>query len=487
MSRSLTSCAGPWKAIAKAVVFFVKEGMTQMEQDKNKLGEGSVGKLLFRLALPAIVAQLVNLLYNMVDRIYIGHIPENGDLALTGLGLCFPVLMIVMAFAQLIGGGGAPLVAIHMGKAEKEDAEKILGGGVAMLSVIAVVITVVLLLTAEPVLRLFGASDQTLPFAADYLKIYVVGTIFVLFSLGLNPFITTQGFSKDAMKTVLIGAVCNIILDPIFIFGLGMGVKGAALATILSQGISAVWVVWFLTGKRSMLHIKKEYLKIDLKILLPVVALGVSPFIMSATESAINIAFNMSLSRFGGDVAVGAMTILCSIMQLQMMPVQGLSQGAQPIMSYNYGAGNIDRVKKASGLLFVCCFGYTMLFWAAVQLFPEVFVRIFNDSSELMNTTVWALRVYMAVSGLFGIQMAVQQTFVSLGQAKLSLFIACLRKIILLIPLILILPFFFENKVFAVFLAEPVADFISVTTAGSLFLLNIRQILAKKVKIDMEA
>lgn len=458
-----------------------------MNQDKNKLGEGSVGKLLFRLALPAIVAQLVNLLYNMVDRIYIGHIPQSGDLALTGLGLCFPVLMIVTAFAQLIGGGGAPLVAIHMGKGEKEEAEKILGSGVAMLTVIALVITVLLLFTTEPVLRLFGASDQTLPYAEDYLKIYVVGTIFVLFSLGLNPFITTQGFSKDAMKTVLIGAICNIILDPIFIFGLNMGVKGAALATILSQGISAVWVVLFLTGKKSMLHIKKEYLKIDFKILLPVMALGVSPFIMSATESAINIAFNMSLSHFGGDVAVGAMTILCSIMQLQMMPVQGLSQGAQPIMSYNYGAGNIERVKKASGLLFLCCFGYTMLFWGAVQLFPEVFVRIFNDSPELMNTTVWALRIYMAVSGLFGIQMAVQQTFVSLGQAKLSLFIACLRKIILLIPLILILPFFFENKVFAVFLAEPVADFISVTTAGTLFVLNIRQILAKKAKIDREA
>lgn len=457
-----------------------------MNQDKNKLGEGSVGKLLFRLALPAIVAQLVNLLYNMVDRIYIGHIPQSGDLALTGLGLCFPVLMIVTAFAQLIGGGGAPLVAIHMGRGEKEEAEKILGSGVAMLTAIALVITIVLLFATEPVLRLFGASDQTLPFAQDYLEIYIVGTIFVLFSLGLNPFITTQGFSKDAMKTVLIGAVCNIILDPIFIFGFDMGVKGAALATILSQGISAVWVVLFLTGKKSMLHIKREYLKIDLKILLPVMALGISPFIMSATESAINIAFNMSLSRFGGDVAVGAMTILASIMQLQMMPVQGLSQGAQPIMSYNYGAGNIDRVKKASGLLFLCCFGYTMLFWLAAQLFPEIFVRIFNDSPELLKTTVWALRIYMAVSGLFGIQMAVQQTFVSLGQAKLSLFIACLRKIILLIPLILILPLFFENKVFAVFLAEPVADFISVTTAGTLFVLNIRQILVKKAKIDGE-
>ena len=453
-----------------------------MTQDKNKLGEGSVGKLLFRLALPAIVAQLVNLLYNMVDRIYIGHIPENGDLALTGLGLCFPVLMIITAFAQLIGGGGAPLVAIHMGKGEKEEAEKILGSGVAFLALIALIITVLMLFFAEDILFLFGASEKTISYAKDYLYIYVLGTIFVLFSLGLNSFITTQGFSGDAMKTVLIGAVCNIILDPIFIFGLDMGVKGAALATVLSQAISAVWVLRFLAGKKSILHIKRQYLKPDVRIMLPVIALGISPFIMSATESAINIVFNISLSRFGGDVAVGAMTILCSIAQLQFMPVQGLSQGAQPIMSYNYGAGNTDRVKRTIKLLLMISVGYTMLFWGTVQLFPRVFVGIFNDTGSLTDTTVWALRIYMAVSGLFGIQMAVQQVFVSLGQAKISLFIACLRKIILLIPLILILPFFFEDKVFAVFLAEPVADFISISVAGTLFLLNIRQILAKRQK-----
>ena len=451
-----------------------------MNQQKNQLGEGSVGKLLWKLSLPAIVAQLVNLLYNMVDRIYIGHIPEQGDLALTGLGLCFPIIMIVTAFAQLIGGGGAPRVAIHMGKGEKEEAEKILGSGVATLVLIAAVITVLLELAGAPILRLFGASDQTLPYALDYMRIYVIGTICVMMSLGLNPFITTQGFSKDAMKTVIIGALCNIILDPIFIFVLGMGVKGAALATIISQGISAVWVLRFLTGKKSILHIKKEYFKIDWDIMKPVLALGISPFIMSATESAINIAFNMQLSRFGGDIAVGAMTILSSIMQLQMMPVQGVSQGAQPIMSFNYGAGNMERVKKTYKLLLVCCLSYTMIFWAAVQLFPQVFVGIFNKSPELLETTTWALRIYMAVSGMFGIQMAVQQTFVSLGQAKLSLFIACLRKILLLIPLIFILPTFFPDKVFAVFLAEPVSDFISVTVAATLFLLNIKKILSKK-------
>lgn len=450
-----------------------------MEQEKSQLGQGSVGKLMLKLAIPAIVAQLVNLLYNMVDRIYIGHIPETGDLALTGLGLCFPIIMIITAFANLIGAGGAPRIAIYMGKGQKKEAEKIVGSGVAALILIAAVITISLEIMGVPILKLFGASAQTLPYALDYMRIYVLGTICVMFSLGLNPFITTQGFSKDAMKTVVIGAICNIILDPIFIFGLGLGVKGAAIATIISQGVSAIWVLVFLNGKKSILKIRKEYLKLDWKVLAPVLALGVSPFIMTATESAINICFNMSLSKYGGDVAVGAMTILSSIMQLQMMPVQGLSQGAQPIMSYNYGAGNVERVKKANRLLTICCFAYTMIFWCAVQLFPQVFVRIFNNSPELLETTTWALRIYMAVSGLFGIQMAVQQTFVSLGQAKISLFIACLRKIILLIPLIFILPNFFADKVFAVFLAEPVADFISVSVAGTLFAININKILDK--------
>lgn len=449
-------------------------------QQTNNLGEGSVGKLLWKLSLPAIIAQLVNLLYNIVDRIYIGHMPENGDLALTGLGLCFPVIMIVTAFSGLVGSGGAPRAAIHMGRGEKDEAEKILGAGTAALIALALILTVVFELTGASILRLFGASDQTLPYALDYLRIYLIGSIFVMFSLGLNSFITTQGFSKDSMKTVLIGAICNIILDPVFIYGFDMGVKGAALATILSQAVSAAWVIKFLTGKRSTLHIKKEYLKIDMKVLLPVMALGVSPFIMTATESAINIAFNSSLAKYGGDVAVGAMTILTSIMQLQMMPVQGLSQGAQPIMSFNYGAQKMDRVRQTFKLLLISCITYTMAFWALVQLFPGVFVQIFNNDPELMQTAVWALRIYMATSGLFGIQMAVQQTFVSLGQAKLSLFIACLRKIILLIPLVFILPLFFENKVFAVFLAEPVADFISVATAATLFILNINKILKEK-------
>lgn len=449
-------------------------------RDKTQLGEGSVGKLMLRLAVPTIVAQLVNLLYNMVDRIYIGHIPGNGDLALTGLGLCFPIIMIVTAFANLIGGGGAPRIAIHMGRGEKEEGEKIIGSGVAALVVIAIAITVTLEIFGAPVLRLFGASESTLPYALSYLRIYVAGTLFVLLALGLNPYITTQGFSKDAMKTVLIGAVCNIILDPIFIFVFKMGVAGAALATIISQGISAMWVVLFLTGKRTNLKIKKRYLRLDTKVLLPVLALGVSPFIMTATESAINICFNMSLAEYGGDVAVGALTILSSIMQLQMLPVQGLAQGAQPIISYNYGAQKVDRVKKAFRVLLIFSLVYTLVFWAAVQLVPGMFVSIFNKSPELYETATWALRIYMAATGIFGIQMAVQQTFVALGQAKLSLFIACLRKIILLIPLIFILPQFFADKVFAVFLAEPVSDFVSVMVAGTLFAININKILKEK-------
>lgn len=446
------------------------------------LGEGSVGRLLVKLAVPSIVAQMVNLLYNMVDRIYIGHIPGSGDIALTGLGLCFPIIMIITAFSNLIGAGGAPRVAIHMGKGEQEQAEKTMGNCVAILVLLAVILTVLLELFAVPLLNIFGASDNTLPYALSYLRIYVVGTLCVMISLGLNPFITTQGFSDVAMKTVIIGAVCNIILDPVFIFLLGMGVQGAALATILSQGVSAVWVLFFLNGKRTKLKLKKQHLKIEWKVIAPVLALGVSPFVMGATESALNIAFNSSLAKYGGDVAVGAMTILSSIMQLQFMPTQGLTQGAQPIMSFNYGAAKIDRVKKTYRLLIGCCLAYTMAFWLAVQCFPQMFVKIFNDTPELLDTTTWALRIYFATSGIFGIQMAVQQTFLSLGQAKVSLFIACLRKIILLIPLIYLLPYFFEDKVFAVFLAEPVSDFISVTVAAVLFLFHINKILRKGVQ-----
>ncbi len=452
-----------------------------MKTNETNLGEGSVSKLLWKLAIPTLIAQLVNLLYSLVDRVYIGHIPETGDLALTGLGLCLPIIMIVTAFSSLVGAGGAPRVAIAMGQKNHQQAEHILGNCVSSLIWISLVLTIVLEIVGEPVLRLFGASDNTIGYALPYMRIYVFGTICVMMALGLNPFITTQGFTKVAMKTILIGAVCNIILDPIFIFALHMGVRGAALATIISQGISAIWVVRFLASEQSLIRIRRQFLKVKKEIMLPVLALGVAPFIMTATESILNIAFNSSLAKYGGDLAVGAMTILSSVMQLQFLPVQGLSQGAQPIMSYNYGAQKMDRVKHTYRLLMTICFVYTMIFWAAVQLFPQVFVGIFNSNSpELMSITTWALRIYLAISGLFGIQMAIQQTFMSLGQAKLSLLIACMRKIILLIPLIYILPVFLEDKVFAVFLAEPVADLLSVVIASVLFATNINKILGVK-------
>ena len=452
----------------------------ERNSQKQNLGEDPVGPLLLKLAIPTIIAQIVNLLYNLVDRIYIGHIPEVGDMALTGLGLCFPVIMMITAFSSLIGAGGAPRAAIYMGKGDMDSAVQFPRICTAMLFGLSIALTVLLESGGPAILRLFGASDNTFPYAISYMRIYVFGTICVMTTLGLNMFVTTQGFSKISMMTVLIGAVLNIILDPIFIFVLGMGVQGAALATILSQGVSALWVLRFLTGKKTRLKIRPVKMRVRRKVILPVLALGVAPFIMNLTESLLNVAFNSSLAKFGGDAAVGAMTILSSIMQLQFLPVQGLGQGAQPLISFNYGAGKIDRVKKTFRILLASSLVYTLIFWLMVELFPGIFVRLFNNNSPtLISLTKWALRIYMGASGLFGIQMAVQQTFMALGQAKLSLLIACLRKVILLIPLIYILPFFFANKVFAVFLAEPVADLLSVVTAGTLFTLNINKILAK--------
>lgn len=444
------------------------------------LGTGSIPGLMIKLAVPTIIAQVVNMLYNMVDRIYIGHIEGVGDVALTGLGLCFPILMMVTAFANLIGTGGAPRAAIYMGQKDDKMAERILGNSVTALLILSVVMTVVLEVIAEPILWLFGASDATLSYALGYLRIYLSGSICVMMTLGLNSFITTQGFTNISMKTVLIGAISNIILDPIFIFKFHMGVRGAALATVISQGISAVWVLFFLTGKQTKLRIRKENLSISSQILVPVMSLGLATFVMNMTECLLNIAFNISLSKYGGDLAVGAMTILASIMQLQVMPAAGIGQGAQPLLSYNYGAGKIDRVKKAIKLLFISSMVYSLGFWLIVELFPGIFVQLFNSSSkELYDITVWAVRIYMGATGIFALQNAIQQVFVALGQAKLSLFVACLRKLILLIPMICILPMFFTDKVFAVFLAEPISDLTSVTVATILFACNIRKILGE--------
>lgn len=445
---------------------------------RDDLGTGNIPELMLKLAVPTIIAQVVNMLYNMVDRIYIGHISGVGDVALTGLGLCFPVLMMVAAFANLIGTGGAPRAAIYMGKNDNRTAEVILGNSVTALLLLSVVMTIGLELAAEPILWLFGASEATMPYALGYLRIYLCGSVCVMMTLGLNSFITTQGFTNISMKTVLIGAVSNIILDPIFIFKFHMGVRGAALATVISQGISALWVLLFLVGRQTKLHIKKEYMRISAQILLPVVTLGMATFVMNITECLLNIAFNISLSRYGGDLAVGAMTILASIMQLQVMPAAGIGQGAQPLLSYNYGAGKADRVRKTIKILFIASMIYSLSFWLVLELFPGIFVQMFNSSStELYDITVWAVRIYMGATGIFALQNSIQQVFVSLGQAKLSLFIACLRKLILLIPLICILPLFFEDKVFAVFLAEPISDLTSVTVAAILFACNIKRIL----------
>lgn len=452
-----------------------------MKKRENDLGNDSVGKLLLRLALPAIAAQLVNALYNIVDRMYIGHIPEVGDLALTGLGICYPILLFISALASLASMGGGARASVRMGEGRTEDANEILGSCVALLFTFGAVALVFFQLVKEPMLYLFGASENTIGYAMEYLTIYLFGTFFVLMALGLNNFITIQGFSTIAMCSVMLGAVVNIILDPIFIFALNMGVRGAALATILSQMMSAIWILHFLLGKRTRLKIQRRYIRLNGKVLGPVIALGVSPFIMTSTESLVTVTLNSSLNAYGGDSAVGAMTICSSLMQIFYMPLMGLSQGAQPIVGYNYGAGKLDRVRRSYLLLLASSVIYSVIFWAAVQLAPEAFVSIFNDKAELVEITVWALPIYMGGAILFGVQVACQQTFVALGEAKISLFLALLRKIILLIPLVLILPRIFgHDEVFFVLISEPIADVLAAITTGTIFAYRFPKFLKER-------
>ena len=436
-------------------------------QKEASLGTDQIGSLLFKLALPAILAQIINVLYNMVDRMYIGHIPDIGPNALTGVGVTMPVIMAISAFAALVSMGGAPRASIMMGKGKNEEAEKIMGNCTTMLAVLAILLTVIFLAFGKPILLMFGASGNTISYAWAYMQIYSIGTIFVQLSLGLNAFINAQGYAKTGMLTVAIGAVCNIILDPIFIFGLDMGVRGAALATIISQAVSSVWVVKFLTGAKSTLRIRLKNMRPKGKYIFPSLALGAAPFIMQFTESILSVCFNTSLLRYGGDIAVGAMTILTSVMQFSMLPLQGLTQGAQPIISFNYGAENIQRVKEAFHLLLKSSMIYSSLLWAISIFVPQVFIAIFTGNAELAAYTKWAIRIYMAL--LFGIQIACQQTFIALGNFKTSVFLALLRKVILLIPLIFILPHLIPNQVLGVFLAEPIADFIAVSVTSILF------------------
>lgn len=446
-------------------------------RQQNELGTKNIKSLLFSMAIPAITAQIINLLYNMVDRMYIGHIPDVGATALTAIGVTMPIIMVISAFAALVSMGGAPRASIMMGKDDKDMAEKILGNCTTALVIISVTLTALVIIFGERMLMTFGASENTIKYALDYLNIYAYGTLFVQLALGLNAFITAQGFAKTSMLTVLVGAILNIVLDPIFIFGFNMGVKGAALATIISQGVSALWVIKFLTGDKTLLKIKRKYLRIDFKVLLPCLALGLAPFIMQSTESILAIAFNTSLLKYGGDLAVGSMTILSSVMQFSMLPLAGLTQGATPIISFNYGAGNGKRVKEAFVLLLKVSLIYSIGLWAIAMISPQVFAKIFTKDAELINMSIKSMRIYMAASLLFGIQISCQQTFIALGNAKTSVFLAVLRKIILLIPFIYILPPLFQDKVNAVFLAEPVADIIAVTITGILFTIQFKNVL----------
>lgn len=454
-----------------------------MEQNNDFLGTEPVGKLLWKLSIPAIAAQIINLLYNLVDRVYIGHMPADGALALTGVGVCMPVIMIVSAFAALISSGSAPRASMAMGKGNQTEAERILGNSFFLQILISVMITVVLLIYNRPLLLAFGASENTIEYAVSYMNIYTLGTIFVQLTLGMNAFITAQGFAKTGMMSVLIGAVCNIILDPIFIYGFHMGVRGAALATISSQAISTVWVLRFLMGKKTVIQIKKAHFKLEKSVIFPCIALGLASFIMQASESVIVVCYNSSLLKYGGDVAVGAMTILSSVMQLSMLPMQGLGQGAQPITSYNYGAGNAERVKRTFKFLLLSTLGYSVLIWGLVMLFPQMFAKIFSPDVQLIEFTGKALRVYCAAMGIFGAQVACQLTFTSLGNAKASIMVAVMRKFVLLIPLIYIMPHFVKNQTMGVYLAEPVADVIAVTFTIILFYFQFRKAM-KQLEAD---
>lgn len=451
-----------------------------MNQDKDFLGREPIGRLLLKLAFPTVTAQVINMLYNIVDRIYIGHISDIGAMALTGVGVCMPLIMIVSAFAALVAYGGAPRASIFMGRKDTDSAEKTLGNCFIVQIAISIVLTAALLIWNRDFLMAFGASENTIEYSVRYMNVYAIGTLFVQLTLGMNAFITAQGFAKTGMLSVLIGAVANIILDPIFIFGFNMDVQGAALATIISQALSCAWVLAFLFGKRTMLKIKRKNLFLEAKIILPCLALGLSVFIMQASESVISVCFNSSLLRYGGDIAVGAMTILTSVMQFAMLPLQGLGQGAQPIISYNYGARNVGRVKAAFRLLLKTSVLYAVALWGLVMIFPQLFAAMFTSDAELMEFTKTALRIYMASMFLFGIQMACQMTFNSLGRAKESIIVAVMRKFILLIPLIYIMPAVWSsNQTMAVYLAEPIADALAVTFTAVLFAFQFKKALGK--------
>ena len=439
----------------------------------QRLGTAPLVPLIFSLALPTALAQLVNMLYNIVDRIYVGHIPGSGSLALAGLGVTYPIIVLITAFSNLIGMGGAPRASVAMGRGDYKTAEKILGNCITLLIVLSVALSVVFTIYGEPVLRAFGASENTLPYAMAYLRIYLMGTIFVQFTLGMTPFITNQGFAKTSMATTCIGAVCNIVLDPVFIYGFNMGVEGAAIATILSQAVSAVWVLIFFTGKRSVLRIRKENLIPAGRTLALVLSLGVSPFLMTATECVIQLAFNTGAATYGGDSAVAIMSILFSVAQIANLPVQGFCQGAQPVVGFNFGARKLERVRQAFKIMLAVSMGVTTVVVGAVELAPQLFLGLFSSDAELIALGTAPLRIYMLGFFFMGAQLACQQTFLGLGEAKISMFIALLRKVILLLPLSLVIPRVFGalglSQLVGLYVAEPVSDIISASTCTILF------------------
>lgn len=454
--------------------------MNRLHSAAPDLGTGSIGRLMVRLALPSVVAQTINMLYNMVDRMYIGSIEGVGAYALTGVGLTFPIITLISAFASLFGAGGAPLASIKLGEGNQNGAQRILGAAAFMLLCTSATLMAVFYAFITPLLTAFGASAATLPYAQDYLGVYLLGTAFVQLVLGLNPFISAQGSAREAMLSVLIGAALNIALDPLFIFALGMGVRGAALATVISQGVSCLWVVSYLAGKRSRIRLRADCVRFRASIVRSITALGVSPFTMIFTESAVQVVLNRGMMTYGGDMYVGTMTIIGSVVQLFTTPLMGYTNGVQPLMSYNYGAGRLERVRRTFRILLVSTLGFTMTYCALIELFPRVFIGLFTRDAALSELTVRGLRIYAAGLCIFGIQNATQSMFVGLGQAKISLVIAVMRKLVLLIPLALILPRFFG--VTGVYLAEPVADVTSVIIATTLMLLNFEKILARRAQ-----
>jgi putative MATE family efflux protein len=456
--------------------------MEKTQDKKELLGTAPIRGLLFRLALPTVAAQLINMLYNIVDRIYIGHIAEVGDLALTGVGVCMPLIMLVSAFAALVGSGGAPRASIFMGKGDMKSAERTLGACFGLQILVSLVLTVVLCTWNRDLLLAFGASENTIAYAAEYMSIYAIGTIFVQLTLGMNAFISAQGFTAVAMLSVMVGAAANIVLDPILIYGLQMGVGGAAVATVLSQALSCVWVIAFLCGKRTMLRLKRQNMIPTPTVVLPCVALGSATFIMQASESVISVCFNSSLLAYGGDIAVGAMTILTSVMQFAMLPMQGIAQGAQPILSYNYGAKNATRVVKTFRLLLISCLIYSFTLGMCVMFFPRAFAAMFTTDAALLGFTERVIRIYFGGIFFFGIQIACQMTFVSMGKALSSVTVAIVRKFVLLLPLIYLMPHLCNDATTGVYLAEPIADILAVTFTAILFSVQFRR--AKRIMQD---